>query len=96
MVRKTGNMKVEYDPDFIRRLKKLNVRIRKSFKERIAIFQKDPFSPELDNHDLHDKWEGYRSINITSDWRIIYEEIKVGDEPIAYFIAIGNHKELYG
>jgi mRNA-degrading endonuclease RelE of RelBE toxin-antitoxin system len=67
MVGKAGNMKVEYDPDFIRRLKKLNARIRKSFRERIAIFQKDPFSPELDNHDLHDKWEGYRRIDITSD-----------------------------
>ncbi len=95
MVRRTGDMKVQYNPDFIRKLKKLDVRIRKSFRERIAIFQKDPFSPQLDNHNLHDKWEGYRSIDITSDWRAIYEEIKERDEPIAYFVTIGTHKELY-
>lgn len=89
-------MKAQYDPHFIINLKNLNVIIRKSFRERIAIFQKDHLSSELDNHRLHDKWEGYRSIDITSDWRAIYEEVKGGEEPVAYFVAIGTHKELYG
>lgn len=96
MARRTGDMKVQYDPGFIKKLKKLNVRIRKSFRKRIAIFQKDPFSQELDNHHLRDKWEGYRSIDITSDWRAIYEDVKEGDEPFAYFVDIGTRKELYG
>lgn len=34
----------------------------------------------------------YRSINITGDYRAIYE-VKDG---IAYFISVGTHHELYG
>lgn len=95
MVRKTGDMKIQYDPDFIKSLKKANVRVRKSFKEKIIIFSKNPDNPYLDNHQLHGKYQGYRSIDITADWRAVYEEINEEDEVIAYFIAIGTHEQLY-
>ena len=88
-------MIVRYSPAFLKILKKLDVRIHKSFKERIAIFYKDPRDPRLDNHELKRRWQGHRSIDITSDWRAIYEEIQEGAETVAYFIAIGTHKELY-
>jgi len=88
-------MNVEYDPDFIKRLKKLDVRIRNSFKERILKFSKKPRDPQLNNHQLKKEWQGYRSIDITADWRAIYMEIKDGKENVAYFVAIGTHKELY-
>lgn len=53
-------MKILYDPAFIRQLKKSDVRIRKSFREKIAIFQNNPKDPVLDNHPLKREWEGYR------------------------------------
>lgn len=89
-------MIVKYSPSFLAIVKKANIRIRKSFKERIDIFSKDPYNPQLNNHALKDEYQGYRSIDITSDWRAIYEEIIIEEETIAYFIAIGTHKELYG
>lgn len=69
--------------------------IRKSFKERIVKFSQNPGDPHLNNHPLNKQWQGYRSIDITADWRAIYKEISVNEETVAHFIAIGTHKELY-
>lgn len=89
-------MKVFYDPTFYEKLKKINVRIRKSVKERMLLFSKNPIDPSLHNHALRDEWQGYRSINITNDVRAIYKEVQVREDIIAYFAIFGTHKELYG
>jgi len=88
-------MNVKLDPDLLNKLKKLDVRIRKSFKERIAIFAKNPYDPQLNNHSLRKPYQGLRSIDITNDYRALYEEIKIEDENIAYFIILGTHEKLY-
>ena len=88
-------MKVALAPKLIDKIKKQDVRVRKSFKEAIGQFSEDPNNLELDNHDLHRKWEGFRSIDITADLRAIFQEDKEGDEPVAYFVAFGSHEELY-
>ena len=54
----------KYDPEFIQALKKADVRIRKSFKQRIAIFAQDPQNSQLNNHLLQKEYKGYRSIDI--------------------------------
>ncbi len=89
-------MKIQYDPDFLKILKKADVRIRKSLRIRIEIFLKNPSDPKLNNHRLKDEYAGYRSIDITADYRVIYEEINEGNESIAYFLFIGRHELLYG
>ena len=89
-------MKIVYDPVFINTLKKVNVRIRKSFKERILLFSINPHDLELDNHALREKYQGYRSIDITADYRAIYKERREGEELIAYFTELGTHEQLYG
>ena len=60
-------MKIEYDPDFLKLVKKVDVRIRKYLKQKLEIFLKNPHELQLNNHQLRDKYEGYRSIDITSD-----------------------------
>jgi addiction module RelE/StbE family toxin len=89
-------MQVQFSPDFINLYKKADVRIRKEFDRTIKIFEQDPFNSELKNHELQDEFAGLRSINITADYRGIYEDIveKNGDN-LAYFILLGTHKELY-
>lgn len=89
-------MIVRFNPDFLKKLKKLDVRIRKSFKERISLFIKNPLNPKLRNHLLQKEYQGYRSIDVTNDYRAVYSEKTEGEDIIAYFIAIGIHKELYG
>lgn len=60
--------------------------------ERIILFLNDPFHPILNNHPLAGKWTGYRSINITGDYRAIYKNVQ---EDIAYFVDINTHSNLY-
>lgn len=88
-------MTVRYDPDFLKTLKKLNVRIRKRFKEAITLFTQDPFNPQLRNHALQREYEGVRSIDVTNDWRALYVKKHEGKEIVAYFVTIGTHKQLY-
>jgi len=40
-------------------------------------------------------WKGYRSIDITGNWRAIYAEKVEGKDIVAYFVALGTHRELY-
>ena len=88
-------MIIKYSPTFLGSLKKADVRIRKSFKEKLLIFSKDPNDLELDNHILKKPYQGLRSIDITGDWRAIYEERSEGEEVVAYFILLGTHRKLY-
>ena len=89
-------MRVQYHPEFIKKLKKLNIRIRKSFLDARVLFDKNPTDSHLNNHPLQLEWQDYESIDVTNDYCAIFEEIHEGDEKIAYFIDIGTHDELYG
>lgn len=89
-------MIIKYSPLFFKALKKLDVRIRKSFKEQILIFAKNPNDPQLDNHPLKRQYQGLRSIDVTADFRAIYEKRYEGKEETAYFVLIGTHKQLFG
>jgi len=88
-------MTVQISPKILDKLKNLNVRIRKSFKERILVFTNNPNDPRLNNHLLRKPYEGLRSIDITNDYRAIYEECQENGEEIAYFTTLGTHNELY-
>lgn len=88
-------MNVKYSPGLVSRLKKNDVRIRKSFKEKLTIFCKNPNDPGLNNHSLREPYQDRRSIDITNDYRAHYKEIKEGTETVAYFISFGTHEELY-
>lgn len=90
-------MKVKFSQEFYQIYKKkIDVRIRKSVNERLEIFRENSFDDVLDNHELQDEWVGYRSIDITNDYRAIYEEIIEGEDTVAYFVTLGTHEELYG
>lgn len=89
-------MIVRYSPAFLKIVKKKkNVRIRKDFHTVLELFYKNPYDKKLDNHELKREWEGYRSIDVNADWRALYKERGTKDDPIAYFLAIGTHEELY-
>lgn len=89
-------MRTEYSPNFYRQYKKADVRIRNKVDECIIIFKKNPHDFQLNNHPLKREYKGKRSIDITADWRAVFEEIIEGEEePFVYFIALDTHKKLY-
>lgn len=77
---------------FIKRFRKIPKKIQAQFCKRRDLFLENPFHPLLDNHALHGEYAGYRSVNITGDYRVIYEPISANT---ALFIEIGTHPELY-
>ena len=89
-------MIVKYTDSFLRQLKKSDVRIRKAFKKRLLLFIENPNDLELNNHPLREPYLGYRSIDITADYRAIYKEIVQEDDTYIYFTSFGTHTQLYG
>lgn len=85
-------MKVRYHRDFEKAYLKLHWNDRIRLHERIRLFSQDAFHPLLNNHALHGKFHGYRSINIGGNLRAIYREL---NSDTAHFIEIGTHNRLY-
>ena len=85
-------MTISFHREFTKRFKKLKTQEKKKFKERLTLFEDDPFDPVLNNHALRSSLIGYRSINVSGDLRAIYRM----DDDNALFVAIDSHSNLYG
>lgn len=88
-------MIIKYTNNFLKQLKKSNVRVRKAFKERILLFIENPNDLELNNHSLQREYSGFRSIDITADHRAIYKVIAQESDLYIYFTSFGTHSQLY-
>ena len=86
-------MTIRYHRRFIKKFQKLPDKIRENFFERLELSQNEPFHPLLNNHSVESAYQNWRSINITGDYRALYE---VGEEDVVVFMKIGTHSELYG
>jgi addiction module RelE/StbE family toxin len=85
-------MNVFTSKKFDKMFKKCLQEIKEKFIERLKLFKDNKHSPIiLNNHPLSGKLKGLRSINVSGDYRSIFEE-KSGD---IIFIAIGTHSQLY-
>ena len=89
-------MQIDFAERFIKQLRKAPKSVQKSARERIEIFASDRFHPLLNNHVLSGKYQGYRSINITGDWRAIYsiKSHKI-NKRVVIFELLGTHSQLY-
>ena len=85
-------MNVEFHRSFDKLYIKLPAKLKIRLSERLKIFMANPLDPTLRNHALSGEWVGYRSINITGDYRAIYEETGKNG---ARFVAVGTHGKLY-
>lgn len=78
---------------FEKKVSKLPQKIRHILVERLRLFSYDQFHILLNNHSLHGSLHKYRSINITGDYRLVYEQY---DEGTVRFIDMDTHSNLYG
>jgi len=85
-------MKVRFHKSFTKDLRHLDKKINKAFMGRMEIFLKNPYHVKLNNHPLHGRWFGYRSINITGDFRAVYKQV---NENNVIFVTCGTHSKLY-
>ena len=86
-------MHVIFDAKFKKMHAKVSEKIRIALNDRLNLFSIDRKNPLLNDHALSGKYFGYRSINITGDFRVVYTEVS---ENIFRFVAIGTHHQLYG
>jgi len=77
--------------NFDKRYARLPTKIQDQFKKRRNLFISQPFHPLLNNHSVDEVFPGWRSINVTGDYRALYEE----REGEVVFMTIGTHSELY-
>jgi addiction module RelE/StbE family toxin len=84
-------MNIVFHKNFKKALQKQSQKVQIKFKEAFKIFEEDQFHYSLNNHALTGKFKGWRSINITGDVRVHYEEIEYG----IILMDIGSHSELY-
>lgn len=89
-------MNVKYSRHFQKQYKKAPGKIRKAVKVRIKLFLRNPIDSILNNHSLVGNLKGYKSINITGDWRAVYlVRTDENGNQVAYFEALGTHSQLY-
>lgn len=84
-------MKIFYKDKFDKKFRKLNPKIQNQFYERLSIFITNRYHPILNNHRVEKRFAGCRSINITGDYRAIFQD----ESNMVIFINIGTHSELY-
>ena len=89
-------MIVKYTDNFLKQLKKSDVRIRKAFKQCLLLFVENPNDLELNNHSLQREYVGFKSIDITSNYRAVFKEVIQEDDAYIYFTSFGTHTQLYG
>ncbi len=86
-------MKIIFTKRFEKQYSSASVQIQNKFEEKLNIFLKNKYDEVLNNHPLKGRLKGYRSINITGDWRAIFKESK--NKEYSCFVLLGKHSELY-
>lgn len=88
--------RIEFTSFFDKQRKATPPEVKKAFRETLTLFLEDPDHPSLRNHALKGKLAGYRSINVTQDYRVVFKETQAGERKVITFHMIGTHEELYG
>jgi addiction module RelE/StbE family toxin len=85
-------MTIKYSKNFSKQFAKLPQKLKSRFIERQRLFVTDRYSPILRMHSLSGKYQGYYSIDITGDYRALFE---IEGNTIIIFGFIGSHSQLY-
>ena len=78
---------------FKKKVKKLPQPVKRALAMRLLVFIENPYDVRLNNHSLSGALRQYRSINITGDYRLIYENY---ERNAVRLIDIDTHSNLYG
>jgi len=88
--------KVKYEYEFVKNYKKVSKKIKFAFNKRLLLLLNDPKNPALRNHMLKGNYIGYRSINVTGDWRLIFSvQYDYDGSKIIRCHLLGTHSQLY-
>lgn len=80
---------------FLKSYLKLSENIQNKIIDSLLLFSKDYFNVKLNNHWLKWKYEWFRSINITWDYRIIYRDLSNWNYELIELVKVWTHSQLY-
>lgn len=86
-------MKIHFHKNFTKIFLKLPPKIREKIKTTVDTFQKNPHEPQLDNHALHGKQKGQRSVSVGGDIRILF--VEENNYETVVLLNVGTHTQLY-
>lgn len=86
------SMEIKFSKRFTKQYDKVPQQIQKAFLKRLEVFSENQLHPTLRNHSLTGEYSGWRSINVTGDWRALFREF---DGEVIFFDFIGTHSQLY-
>ena len=66
--------------------------LKRQFREKMALFLKEPFDSQLRTHKLSGKLKGTWAFSINDDYRVLFEFI---DDDKALLIDFGTHDDVY-
>ena len=89
-------MEIRYTRKFRNHYRNADKEIRTAFAHTLELFLEQPHHPALRNHALTGIFSGYRSIDVTEDWRAVFKETARGDHLVVTFHQLGTHQTLYG
>lgn len=89
-------LQIEFTARFNKLRKASPVEIKIAFREAFELFLENPTHSQLRNHPLKEKYSGYRSIDVTGDWRAIFQVRESKTRIIVTFHILGTHIQLYG
>ena len=88
--------KIDYSKRFLKQFRKAPLKIKIAFRNRFKLFLENPNHPQLNNHSLTGEFLGYRSFNVTGNWRAIFSEYKDEEgNTLIVFEMLGTHNQLY-
>lgn len=80
-----------FHKSFEKDYRKLGKKLQKQVQERLKLFLEDVNDPQLHNHPLKGKYNDYRSINISGNYRAIFKT----EEERCIFVRVDTHSKLY-
>ncbi len=86
---------VEYTTLFNKQLREAPLEIKISFREVRELFIDNPGHPQLRNHALRGRFAGFKSIDVTDDWRALFKIRKSKAQTVFTFHILGTHAQLY-
>ena len=96
MIKRKEIPQIEFSKLFNNQLDRAPYEIKISFYDTLALFLDNPNDAHLRNHVLRGKYAGYRSFNVTEDWRAIFiQKIDQNGNKTVVFKFIGTHNQLY-
>ena len=84
--------RVEFDKNFLKQVKKLDIRLQKKLSALLALLAQNPYNPRLHTKHLSEPLSGVLSFRITRDWRVTFHFVTTDTIRI---LEVRHRKDIY-